>query len=551
MGRTATLLGVLLLLTIVLSVPTYIVEGKPKEAKPEEGKPVASTHADSRKPKEAKPEEARTPITCEARFTEIEVNQGGTSTLTLTVTAHDGNEVPYQSKIVGSGDARGWITLSSNQLTLSEGESQDVTVTVSVPADTVPGTYNVLIKFAPPPGSQGSPEGDGCHLTIRVGGSTPPTIVEDITPPTTTLTLFGTEGDKGWFVSDVIVNLTAVDNEGGSGVKEIHYILNGEWIIPGHTTEFTISEEGIHTLTYWAVDNAGNAEEPKTAEIKIDKTPPSLSKELSGTEGDNGWWISDVKVILTATDEVSGVSSIEYSFDGVNWITYSEPFNINYEGTTTLYHRATDNAGNTYELPCQQIKIDKTPPEVTITTPYNGAQYILDEPVYAEWSAEDPVSGICSLVATVENGMPIDTSTVGPKDFTVTAGNCAGLSTTVTVTYNVIYNFKVTKDGGTHRLGSAVEIMWQYTNYEGTPVDSSGANPKVEVVMPNGVVITPEPPGNAPLLQYHIETRTWHLNWNTNKDWIEGEYVVRICSEQTGQNNEVRVTLVSQGQGQQ
>ncbi|MCL6431195.1 MAG: right-handed parallel beta-helix repeat-containing protein [Anaerolineae bacterium] len=79
-----------------------------------------------------------------------------------------------------------------------------------------------------------------------------------------------------------------------------------------------------------------------------DTVPPVTTVSFAGTAGNNGWYLSDVQVTLTAEDNPggSGVDSIAYSFDGVNWLPYTAPFTVEKEGVTTLYYRATDKAGN-------------------------------------------------------------------------------------------------------------------------------------------------------------------------------------------------------------
>jgi len=101
-------------------------------------------------------------------------------------------------------------------------------------------------------------------------GSASVTYTVDNVAPVTTKTLTGTLGSGGWYVTDVGVTLTAIDNVGGSGVKEIHYILDSgtEQTVSGSTVSFTITE-GAHSLEHWAVDNAGNEETHVTQEIKI------------------------------------------------------------------------------------------------------------------------------------------------------------------------------------------------------------------------------------------------------------------------------------------
>jgi hypothetical protein len=78
-----------------------------------------------------------------------------------------------------------------------------------------------------------------------------------------------------------VINLSAVDNPGGSGVKAINFSLSGAQGgaggVAGSNAAVTISAEGTTTLTYFATDNAGNQEAAKTLTVRIDKTPPIIS----------------------------------------------------------------------------------------------------------------------------------------------------------------------------------------------------------------------------------------------------------------------------------
>jgi hypothetical protein len=80
-----------------------------------------------------------------------------------------------------------------------------------------------------------------------------------------------------------------------------------------------------------------------------DITPPVTTLTLAGTEDGSGGYSSDVICTLTAADNTggSGVSVIQYSFDGTNWNAYSQPFPLVKTGSMILYYRSSDNAGNT------------------------------------------------------------------------------------------------------------------------------------------------------------------------------------------------------------
>jgi hypothetical protein len=124
---------------------------------------------------------------------------------------------------------------------------------------------------------------------------------------------------------------------------------------------------------------------------------------LTGNIGENGWYRSDVEVNFTVTDACSGlgVAVTEYSFDGENWITYNEPFTLSTEGVTTVYYRSTDDAGNVEETMTETIKIDKTAPIISVTTPTHYGLYSISTTL--EFSANDSISDLASIVGELTN----------------------------------------------------------------------------------------------------------------------------------------------------
>jgi hypothetical protein len=120
-----------------------------------------------------------------------------------------------------------------------------------------PGTTLVVFRFVDAAGNLGS-----AMAGVRVG---PPTA--DQTPPATTATPATTP--KG-----VTVALAAQDNPGGSGVQQIVYTLSGKQkgstAVPGASASVVITGKGVTTLSYFAVDRAGNAEAAKTLTVEVD-----------------------------------------------------------------------------------------------------------------------------------------------------------------------------------------------------------------------------------------------------------------------------------------
>ena len=134
----------------------------------------------------------------------------------------------------------------------------------------------------------------------------------DATPPVTTATVTGTQGNNGWYVSDVQMTLTATDNDGGSGVQGIHYNVDGvDTVVQGSSASYSIAGDGTHTVTWFAADNGGNAETSHQMIISIDKTPPSIPS-LSASP--SILWppnhkMTDVLIGGYASDSGSGIAS--------------------------------------------------------------------------------------------------------------------------------------------------------------------------------------------------------------------------------------------------
>mgnify|MGYP001557968578 CR=1 FL=1 len=99
-----------------------------------------------------------------------------------------------------------------------------------------------------------------------------------------------------------------------------------------------------------------------------DTTKPETQLSISGTQGENNWYISDVQITLTATDDNSGILKTEYSLDnGQSWNVYTSPFAIAQEGTVAVLYKSIDKAGNVEIEKTSTVKIDKTPPEAKLS----------------------------------------------------------------------------------------------------------------------------------------------------------------------------------------
>lgn len=170
--------------------------------------------------------------------------------------------------------------------------------------------------------------------------------IDNLAPTTTD------NAPAGWQNSDVTVTLTPSDT--ASGVANTSYCVDqSNSCVPASSgTSVLVSSEGTNYIRYMSTDNSGNIESIKSATVQIDKTPPTISGEITiGTLGENGWYVSDVTVEFNCADEVSGIDFC------------TEPVALTENGAEqSATGKAIDNAGNSNETSVSNIDIDKTAP---------------------------------------------------------------------------------------------------------------------------------------------------------------------------------------------
>lgn len=306
------------------------------------------------------------------------------------------------------------------------------------PANDVHVTVSITVVAQGEP-STTSPSFDNCTYWHAIAAATGPAALSftvtvpvigesggDATPPTTTLALSPQPNGAGWNNSNVTATLTATDNAGGSGVKQITYGTSGaqvtpSTVVPGATGTLIISSAGVTTLNFSATDNAGNSEASNQATFSIDLTPPAIN---CGTP-DGQWHSSDVIIPCSASDALSGLATAP----GFTLST-SVPQGTETANASTGSQSVCDVAGNcTNAGPIGGNRIDKKAPAITLTAPAYGATYSGNQAVNAAYTCSDSGSGVASCSGTVANGSQIDTQPNGistPKSFTVTSADNAG-----------------------------------------------------------------------------------------------------------------------------
>jgi hypothetical protein len=174
---------------------------------------------------------------------------------------------------------------------------------------------------------------------------------------------------------------------------------------------------------------------------------------------------------------------------------------------------------------------DTTDPSVTITTPPDGAVYSAGQVVLADYACTDESggSGIASCTGDVADGAAIDTSTFGPKTFTVVGTDSAGNSATATHAYTVAYDFRgffqpidnlPVVNGA--KAGSAIPIKFSLGGDQGLAIFASGY-PRSQVIAcestdaVDGVEETVTAGSSS--LTYDATADQYVYVWKTDKSW--------------------------------
>ncbi len=161
---------------------------------------------------------------------------------------------------------------------------------------------------------------------------------QDLTPPVSTSTIIGTMGQPGFYRSNVSVALAAqdpiVDNNASttSGILKTQYSLDGgvwQTLTPppslplegGGMGTVSVTSEGLHTISFFSTDKAGNNEQPQTTNFTIDKTAPEAVIQFNPS-------LKDIQ--FTGSDNISTTSKVTV-LDNVNDILLTDQAGNNTE----------------------------------------------------------------------------------------------------------------------------------------------------------------------------------------------------------------------------
>ena len=199
----------------------------------------------------------------------------------------------------------------------------------------------------------------------------------DIAPPTLTETTVNTT-DTQYRRTDLVLGGKASDT---NALTSLTVSVNGGGttaIIPNGTNDWTYTfdvasrSDGVYNLSFVATD-AATKTTTVTRTVQVDKTLPFITivTNLTGWKG-----TPSLSVTGTASDTGgSGVNLVEYTLDGgTSWNALSGTTGWSgivpvIDGTNVVSFRSRDTAGNYSATNTNNVTVDLTNPDITVTTP--------------------------------------------------------------------------------------------------------------------------------------------------------------------------------------
>lgn len=251
----------------------------------------------------------------------------------------------------------------------------------------------------------------------------------------------GTAGLAGWCRS-LTNSVTAVDNNDlgitaiGVGVKARELLVDGTsaGAYTSNAAKSLSLAEGTHTLQARATDWANNVG-TRSAQLNLDVSLPAISLTLDCALSGNGECLDVADLAVSATDAVSGVSTIACTLDGAAVDCSSGSISTSVLGSHTFEVTVTDVAGNS-AVSSRAFDLIAGAPTVTLDAicDFLGLNDWCRGVVSVTASALDPNSGlaegqpVCALDGATSDCV-LAVATPGEHTFTISATNNNGVTT--------------------------------------------------------------------------------------------------------------------------
>jgi hypothetical protein len=252
----------------------------------------------------------------------------------------------------------------------------------------------------------------------------------------------GNSADDQWYRKGII----AYSFEAGSQLFSSTTTGTGQTDV-GFMPNFL--NEGRHEAVEFALGNFGLLEEALLYHFDDESPVADIVPTNTANEAPDGYASQNP---ITATFEwVNEPSQIHYTVDGSIPTGESDLWEnqgprrpgqvFKFSETTTVKWIAKDIKGHVSDVQSATFHIDTDAPNISITSPDEVTQYLIDSVVDADYECTDLDAGVELCEGPVADDAPFDTSTVGFHTFEVNAQDYAGNQSSASVEYQVIWPF--------------------------------------------------------------------------------------------------------------
>ena len=355
-----------------------------------------------------------------------------------------------------NGDGKNGCNLTGGtSLGLSVSSSNPSVATVS-PSSVTFTSCSDLKTLTVHPVAQGSTTISVSQTSNNTGATfalAPATFTVNVTPPPNTAPTIAVAGVTGGanYNKGSVPNATCQVTDTEDGNSSFPATLSA---ITG-----TYASDGIGSQTASCDYTDGGGLQASASETYniVDPSPPVITKVVTGTEGNNGWYTSNVSVDWTVNDPESP-NSLQ--------TTGCNDQNITADQAEQTYSCSATSAGGSSGPQSVTIKRDATDPNVSLFDgPANGSEhYFGSVPAEPTCNASDALSELAGPCSVSGYG-----TTVGSHTVTATATDNAGNEATASSTYKVLaWDFRgfyqPVDMGGVHNTikgGSTVPIKFE------------------------------------------------------------------------------------------
>ncbi len=271
-------------------------------------------------------------------------------------------------------------------------------------------------------------------------------VLVDVTKPSVS-----DDVDPAGYTSAGTVTLAATDAH--AGVASISYAVDGgsTTIVPASSAQVPFSTVGTYTLTYSALDAAGNVSDPGMATVVVRAPAAPVMTSLVSSSHPAGQWGSSASVSLDWGATGTGITGYGLVFDKNASTVVSTQSTTNTSGTGTAtetgvwyaHVAAQDSYGQWSPTRHLQVLVDLTKPLVSDDADplgYEGTANV-------NLSATDANSGVASISYRIDGGAP-----------TVVAGSSAVVTRSTPGTYSLTYT-ALDNAGNVSDQGSATIVV--------------------------------------------------------------------------------------------